>query len=147
MTPFFSVILPSYNVEKYLDRCVKSFLAQSFTDYEIIIVDDGSVDDSGRLSDEWEKRDHRIKVIHQENKGLSAARNVAMRICTGEYLIFVDGDDVISNDMIESLYQASQKTKADCIFCQYEMIGPNEKEFHSTKEIEDEGFVVNIEKI
>ena len=147
MTPFFSVILPSYNVEKYLDRCVKSFLTQSFTDYEIIIVDDGSVDDSGRLSDEWEKRDHRIKVIHQENKGLSAARNVAMRICTGEYLIFVDGDDVISNDMIESLYQASQKTKADCIFCQYEMIGPNEKEFHSTKEIEDEGFVVNIEKI
>ena len=101
-------------------------------------MDDGSVDDSGRLSDEWEKRDHRIKVIHQENKGLSAAR---------EYLIFVDGDDVISNDMIESLYQASQKTKADCIFCQYEMIGPNEKEFHSTKEIEDEGFVVNIEKI
>ena len=95
MTPFFSIILPSYNVEKYLDRCVKSFLAQSFTDYEIIIVDDGSVDDSGRLSDEWEKRDHRIKVIHQENKGLSAARNVAMRICTGEYLIFVDGDDVI----------------------------------------------------
>ena len=110
-------------------------------------MDDGSVDDSGRLSDEWEKRDHRIKVIHQENKGLSAARNAAMRICTGEYLIFVDGDDVISNDMIESLYQASQKTKADCIFCQYEIIGPNEKEFHSTKEIEDEGFVVNIEKI
>ena len=58
-------------------------------------MDDGSVDDSGRLSDEWEKRDHRIKVIHQENKGLSAARNAAMRICTGEYLIFVDGDDVI----------------------------------------------------
>ena len=110
-------------------------------------MDDGSVDDSGRLSDEWEKRDHRIKVIHQENKGLSAARNAAMRICTGECLIFVDGDDVIPNDMIESLYQASQKIKADCIFCQYEMIGPNEKEFHSTKEIEDEGFVVNIEKI
>ena len=73
-------------------------------------MDDGSVDDSGRLSDEWEKRDHRIKVIHQENKGLSAARNAAMRICTGEYLIFVDGDDVISNffqnffDFVYSLF-------------------------------------------
>ena len=133
--PLVSVIVPVYNIEKYVDACISSITDQTYKNIEIIIVDDGSVDDSG------------IKVIHQENKGLSAARNVAMRICTGEYLIFVDGDDVISNDMIESLYQASQKTKADCIFCQYEMIGPNEKEFHSTKEIEDEGFVVNIEKI
>ena len=79
-------------------------------------MDDGSVDDSGRLSDEWEKRDHRIKVIHQENKGLSAARNAAMRICTGEYLIFVDGDDVISNDMIESLYRHHKKQKQIAFF-------------------------------
>lgn len=144
--PLVSVIVPAYNIEKYVDACISSIIDQTYKNIEIIIVDDGSVDDSGRLSDEWEKRDHRIKVIHQENKGLSAARNAAMRICTGEYLIFVDGDDVISNDMIESLYQASQKTKADCIFCQYEIIGPNEKEFHSTKEIEDEGFVVNTEE-
>ena len=117
--PLVSVIVPVYNIEKYVDACISSITDQTYKNIEIIIVDDGSVDDSGRLSDEWEKRDHRIKVIHQENKGLSAARNVAMRICTGEYLIFVDGDDVISNDMIESLYQASQKTKADCIFCQF----------------------------
>ena len=147
MEELISVIVPIYKVEDYLDRCIQSLVNQTYKNLEIILVDDGSPDDCPRICDEWEKRDHRIKVIHQENKGLSAARNVAMRICTGEYLIFVDGDDVISNDMIESLYQASQKTKADCIFCQYEMIGPNEKEFHSTKEIEDEGFVVNIEKI
>lgn len=79
-------------------------------------MDDGSVDDSGRLSDEWEKRDHRIKVIHQENKGLSAARNVAMRICTGEYLIFVDGDDVISNDMIEVYIRHHKKQKQIAFF-------------------------------
>lgn len=144
--PLVSVIVPVYNIEKYVDACISSIIDQTYKNIEIIIVDDGSVDDSGRLSDEWEKRDHRIKVIHQENKGASAARNAAMTICTGEYLIFVDGDDMISNDMIESLYQASQKTKADCIFCQYEIIGPNEKEFHSTKEIEDEGFVVNTEE-
>lgn len=144
--PLVSVIVPVYNIEKYVDTCISSIIDQTYKNIEIIIVDDGSVDDSGRLSDEWGKKDHRIKVIHQENKGLSAARNTAMRICTGEYLIFVDGDDMISNDMIESLYQASQKTKADCIFCQYEMIGSNEKEFHSTKEIEDEGFVVNTEE-
>ena len=128
-------------------NCVDSLL-KGGEDVEILIVDDGSKDDTLKIAKEYEEKYPTIvKAIHQENKGLSAARNVAMRICTGEYLIFVDGDDVISNDMIESLYQASQKTKADCIFCQYEMIGPNEKEFHSTKEIEDEGFVVNIEKI
>lgn len=110
--PLVSVIVPVYNIEKYVDACISSIIDQTYKNIEIIIVDDGSVDDSGRLSDEWEKRDHRIKVIHQENKGASAARNAAMTICTGEYLIFVDGDDMISNDMIESLYQASQKTKA-----------------------------------
>ena len=93
MTPFFSVILPSYNVEKYLDRCVKSFLAQSFTDYEIIIVDDGSTDRTGEIADFYVGKYDFIKCIHKANGGLSSARNAGIAEAKGQFIHMCDADD------------------------------------------------------
>ncbi len=98
-----SVIVPVYNVEKYLDRCVESLLHQTYEKLEIILVDDGSTDNSGVMCDEYAARDGRIKVIHKENGGLSDARNAGMEIATGEYIGFVDSDDWAETDMYERL--------------------------------------------
>ena len=86
MDPVLSVIVPVYNVEKYLDRCVKSLLNQSFQDIEIILVDDGSTDSSGQMCDIWKTRDCRIKVVHKKNQGLGFARNSGIEIATGKYI-------------------------------------------------------------
>ena len=88
-----SFVLPVYNVMPYLERCVQSLVCQTYKDFEIILVDDGSPDDSGKLCDELATRDERIRVIHQENKGISGARNTGIDNATGEYIIFVDSDD------------------------------------------------------
>ena len=98
MTPLFSIIIPVYNVAPYLRECLDSVLAQTFGDWEAICVDDGSTDGSGSILDEYVAKDNRIKVIHQRNSGVSAARNVAMRAVKGEWVGFVDGDDVIARD-------------------------------------------------
>lgn len=94
-TPLISVIIPVYNVEKYLRRCLDSVIAQTYQKLEIICVDDGSIDDSGKICDQYAVRDARIKVIHQENQGLSAARNRGIDAADGEYIAFVDSDDYI----------------------------------------------------
>lgn len=91
--PRFSIIVPVYNVEKYLAECVESVLAQTFSDWEMILVDDGSPDQCPRLCDEWAEKDNRIKVVHKENGGLSSARNAGIRHCKGDYLLFLDSDD------------------------------------------------------
>ncbi len=101
--PQVSVIVPVYKVEQFLDRCVESILAQTYANLEIILVDDGSPDDSGRLCDIWAEKDSRIAVIHQKNGGLSNARNAGIGRATGEYLTFVDSDDVICSNMVEHL--------------------------------------------
>ena len=101
MTPFFSVILPSYNVEKYLDRCVKSFLTQSFTDYEIIIVDDGSTDHTGEIADSYAAKYDFIKCIHKENGGLSSARNVGIAEAKGQFIHMCDADDWVAPTFLE----------------------------------------------
>ena len=88
-----SVVIPVYNVRLYLERCVQSVLRQTYKDLEIILVDDGSKDDSGKLCDQLALSDQRIRVIHQENQGLSGARNTGIRQATGEYIIFLDSDD------------------------------------------------------
>lgn len=98
-----SVIVPSYNVELYLERCVQSLVSQTYTDLEIILVDDGSTDGTGELCDKLARRDHRIKVIHKENGGLSDARNAGIKIATGEYYSFIDGDDFIEADTYECM--------------------------------------------
>ncbi|MGN0612573.1 MAG: glycosyltransferase family 2 protein [Porcipelethomonas sp.] len=115
--PLISIIVPVYNVEKYLDRCIKSILRQSFKDFELIIVDDGSPDACPEMCDEWEKKDNRIKVIHQKNQGLSAARNAGIRIAQGRYLSFIDSDDWISDTMIQDLYDLLIESDADISVC------------------------------
>lgn len=98
MKKFFSIIVPVYNVEMYLEDCVNSILKQTFTDFEIILVDDGSPDQCPQICDEYAKIDDRIKVIHKENGGLSSARNSGMRRADGEYFVFVDSDDALLDD-------------------------------------------------
>ncbi|PWM78597.1 MAG: glycosyl transferase family 2 [Phascolarctobacterium sp.] len=100
-----SVIVPVYNVEKYLKKCIESLLNQTYKNLEIILVDDGSTDSSGEICDEYAAMDNRIKVIHKENGGLSSARNAGIDISTGNYIGFVDGDDYIAEDMYEYLYK------------------------------------------
>lgn len=108
-----SVIIPVYNVSAFLVRCLDSVLGQTYQALEIILVDDGSTDESPNICDEYEARDHRVRVIHQENAGLSGARNAGLEIATGTYIAFVDSDDFIHPAMYESLLQALQQTGAD----------------------------------
>ena len=108
--PEISVIVPVYKVEKYIKKCVDSILAQSFTDFELWLVDDGSPDNCGTICDEYAKKDERVKVIHKKNGGLSDARNVALDVMQGKYVFFVDSDDWISNDALESTYEALKRT-------------------------------------
>jgi len=106
-----SVVVPVYNVEKYLRRCVDSILCQTYSNLEIILVDDGSPDNSGKICDDYKKKDKRIKVIHKENGGLSDARNVGIDACHGKYITFVDSDDWIERDYVEVLYDALKRNK------------------------------------
>lgn len=112
-----SIIVPVYNVEKYLKKCIESILLQTLKDIEIILVDDGSTDDSGRICDEFANMDSRIKVLHKKNGGLSDARNVGINHAEGEYLGFIDSDDYIDNDMYEFLYSNAKKYDADMSTC------------------------------
>lgn len=99
-----SIIVPVYNVEKYISRCIESILNQTFKNYELILVDDGSPDNSAEICEEYAKKDKRISVIHKVNGGLSSARNVGIDIAKGEYLFFIDGDDAIHPETLEILY-------------------------------------------
>ena len=112
-----SVIVPVYRVEKYLDKCVKSIVNQTYENLEIILVDDGSPDNCPAICDEWAKKDSRIKVIHKENGGLCSARNAGMDIATGDYLGFVDSDDKIESDMYQVLIENAVSTQADISRC------------------------------
>lgn len=112
-----SVIVPVYNVAEYLRECLDSIISQTYTNLEIILVDDGSTDNSGKICDEYEKIDERIKVIHKENGGLSDARNAGLDICRGDYIGFVDSDDCISPNMYYTLYCDIKKYNADISVC------------------------------
>lgn len=112
-----SVIVPIYNVEKYLDKCVSSIVGQTYSDIEIILVDDGSPDGCPAMCEEWAKRDSRIRVIHKENGGLSSARNAGLDVARGEYISFIDSDDYISERMLESLHGAIERARADICSC------------------------------
>lgn len=102
-TPLISVILPVYNVEEYLDRCIDSIVRQDYPDFELIIVDDGSTDKSGEICDKWAASDSRISVIHQENKGLSGARNTGLDKMNGQMVSFIDSDDFVTSDYLSYL--------------------------------------------
>ena len=111
-----SVIIPVYNVEKYLAECIDSVLCQSYTDYEIILVDDGATDSSGEMCDEYALKDSRIRVIHQPNGGLSAARNTGLRATRGEYVYFLDSDDYIEPYALEDLLGLAERETAGVVF-------------------------------
>ena len=104
--PLISVIVPVYNVSSYLDRCMQSLVGQTYRNLEIILVDDGSTDDSGALCDLWAQRDSRIRVIHRRNNGLSQARNTGLDAATGEYITFVDSDDILCPHLCQVLYDS-----------------------------------------
>lgn len=119
MGKLISVIIPVYNVEKYLSDCLDSVLSSTYTNLEIILVNDGSIDSSGTICDVYAKKDSRIIVMHQDNQGLSSARNAGLNRATGEYVGFVDSDDKISKNMYEELYQAIEKEGADIAACEW----------------------------
>lgn len=120
--PLISIIVPCYNVEQYLPRCMNSILDQTYSNLEIWLVDDGSPDNCGSLCDDYAKKDNRIRVIHKPNGGLSDARNVAIDQATGEWITFVDSDDFIENDYIETLYQLVYKYNCYIAVAGYETV-------------------------
>lgn len=115
--PELSIIVPVYKVEKYLPRCIDSILAQTFRDFELILIDDGSPDNCGAICDEYAAQDSRIRVIHQPNAGVSAARNAGLDIATGAYLGFVDSDDWIEPEMYETMIATAKEKQVDVVVC------------------------------
>ena len=112
-----SVIIPAYEVEQYLDRCVRSVVSQSYPHLEIILVDDGGTDRCPAMCDAWANKDSRIQVIHKPNGGLSSARNAGLDVATGEFIAFVDSDDYVGPDYIATMIDAAQKNHADFVMC------------------------------
>lgn len=127
-----SIIVPVYNVERYLERCLDSILAQTYANLEIILIDDGSIDQSGKMCDAYAEKDTRIKVVHQRNQGVSAARNSGLKIAEGEFIGFVDPDDWIEHDMYEFLWYAIQSNNAEMAVCGYEDFGEDGHTLQST---------------
>lgn len=119
-TPLISIIVPVYKAEQYLHRCVDSILAQTYTNLEVILVDDGSPDRSGAICDEYAAKDSRIQVIHQENGGLSAARNAGIDSCTGEYIYFVDSDDCVLPQMCQVMLSSLLEHQVDICVCHWQ---------------------------
>ena len=131
MTPYFSIILPTYNVAPYLERCVQSVLDQRFYDFELILVDDGSTDESGEICDRLGTQHTCIRVIHKANGGLSSARNAGLETARGEYIWWVDSDDWIAEDALNILFQASSSQKPDMVKCNYVRVEGDERPFCS----------------
>lgn len=134
MEELISVIVPVYNVEKYLNKCIDSIINQTYKNLEIILVDDGSTDNSGKICDEYAKKDNRIIVIHKENGGLSNARNAGIKNSQGLYTSFVDSDDYILPNMIDRLYKIMIQNQADISICNFTRSKEEMKE-ETTKKI------------
>ena len=134
MRDLISVIIPVYKVEKYLCRCVDSVLEQTYTNMEIILVDDGSPDNCPVMCDEYARQDSRVKVIHQENAGLSGARNAGIDMAQAQWLAFVDSDDYLAADFLERLYQACVNTGSSLSVCRWEYVRGETIPEHGTGE-------------
>lgn len=115
--PEISVIVPVYRVEPYLRRCVDSILSQTFTDFELILVDDGSPDNCGAICDEYALKDSRVRVIHKQNGGLSDARNAGIDVAKGEFLTFIDSDDLVAPEYLNKLYRSIESSAAEISIC------------------------------
>ncbi len=118
-SPAVSIIVPVYKAEAYLHRCVDSLLSQTFTDFEILLIDDGSPDGSGMFCDKYAKKDSRIKVFHKENGGVASARQCGLDNATGEYIIHADPDDWVEITMLEALYMKAKEDDADMVICDF----------------------------
>lgn len=134
-TPLITVIVPIYNVENYLKKCLNSIINQQYKKLEILLIDDGSTDLSGKIADEYAVKDNRIKVVHKENGGLSDARNYGLKIMTGEYVTFIDSDDYVTEDYISYMYGLLEKTnfKASLALCSLINV------YSSTDRLQDNG--------
>jgi len=121
-----SIVVPIYNTARYLRECIESIINQSFTNIEIILVNDGSTDNSLDICYEYKERDSRVIVINQKNSGVAVARNAGLKIATGEYIIFLDSDDIFSNNLLEKLYNQAEKTNADITICRENALYENE---------------------
>ena len=135
---FFSVIVPVYKVEKYLPRCIDSVLSQSFSDFELILVDDGSPDSCGEVCDNYKERDERIKVIHKANGGLASARRAGIRVARGDYVFNLDSDDLIENDTLECAYKIIKDTNCEIVSFSYKWV-KNGHTINITTDCLDEG--------
>ena len=117
--PSISIIIPIFRVENFLTRCLDSVLAQTYTDFELLLIDDGSPDNSGKICDEYAKKDKRIKVFHKKNEGVSVARNVGLDNARGKYVAFIDSDDWVEVDYLSCLYTTAEDQCADIVACDY----------------------------
>lgn len=141
-----SIIIPVYNIETYIGKCIDSCLSQSYGDFELIIVDDGSTDGSGNLCDEYAQKDKRIRVLHQNNQGLSAARNNAINVAKGEYIVFVDGDDFISSNLLQISLNALKSSNSDIIFFSYRLWNESKVSSNSSSVVGNKNEVISNEK-
>ena len=114
-----SIIVPVYKVEKFIDKCIQSILEQTYLNWELILVDDGSPDNSGRICDQYAQKDKRIAVIHKTNGGLSDARNVALEMIKGRYITFIDSDDYIASSFLEEMVSTMDANEADIVQCDF----------------------------
>lgn len=127
MNELISIVVPVYNVEEYLNTCVESILRQTYSNIEVILVDDGATDHSGQMCDYYMERDGRVKVIHKRNGGLSDARNEGIKQANGKYIMFIDSDDVVSSDLIEYLYNILKLNNVDIAICDPVHCYPNQE--------------------
>ena len=141
--PLISVIIPVYKCEQYIESCVAHILNQTFTDFEIILVDDGSPDNSGKLCDELAEKYNKIVVLHQENQGQAAARNNGVRISRGEWLHFVDSDDLIHPQMLDALYNAVTKNDVKLAMCSAVQDEKIPHDFYADKKVEFKNLEMN----
>lgn len=133
MKKLVSIIIPIYNMENYLDRCLNSIVTQSYTNLEVILVDDGSKDTSLSICYAWKKKDARVKVIHKENGGVSSARNAGLIEAKGEYIAFIDPDDWVETEMYSTLVRDIEENHADAAFCNFFFVNENNEKKVSVK--------------
>lgn len=129
-TPMVSIIVPVYNTEKYLHRCIDSVLAQTYKDFELLLIDAGSTDSSGAICDEYAKKDGRVRVFHKENGGLTSARNAGLVVASGEWIMHVDGDDWIAPDMLQQMLQRADAEGIDVVIGDFAFTFPDREEIY-----------------
>lgn len=135
MNPVISVIVPVYKVENYLHRCIDSILSQSFTDFELLLIDDGSPDSCGRICDEYATKDERVRVFHKPNGGVSSARNLGLDNACGEWITFIDSDDYVDNDYLNELFFCVKEYNSDFVaIIEYEVLGVEKRTYLSSKD-------------